>query len=243
MKKVVINLLILFFTISCSDSETAIFENSLSFYINNKTIEMGAVISCAASDITTNDVLIFYYPEHQVENIRFYETPNAEVDKTDYDSYKRVDLISEPFFNGYMGKFKKSFAKENWVIITYELNGEIKLSNPIRIKHLTKPTVWTNDVNINQDETTMPEFIWTDNANGDNAIYFQVISNTNNDLLSGTYTYENHFQYYDTSNVILNITKQTPPHLTVNTNYKFTLMDVSTDNWVNTIIQKTFTAK
>ncbi|MCF6223082.1 MAG: hypothetical protein L3J34_05070 [Flavobacteriaceae bacterium] len=114
------------------------------------------------------------------------------------------------------------------------------MSNPIRIKHVLKPTVWTEDVSIDHTQTGMPIFNWINNEFGDNAIYFQVVSDSQNSLLSGTYTNENQFQYYNTSNVVLNITTQTPPELIIGTSYNFTLMDVSEDNWVNSVIQKIF---
>ena len=82
----------------------------------------------------------------------------------------------------------------------------------------------------------MPKFSWINNQFGDNAIYFQVVSDAQNNLLSGTYTVENEFQYYNTSNVVLNITTEEPPLLSIGALYNFTLMDVSTDNWVNLFI-------
>ena len=90
----------------------------------------------------------------------------------------------------------------------------------------------------------MPRFTWVDSAVAENVIYFQVISDVANNLLSGTYTIEKTFQYYNTSNVTLNITRELPPaELEVGKNYNFTMMGVSTDNWVNLVIQKPFTAQ
>ena len=98
---------------------------------------------------------------------------------------------------------------------------------------MTKPTLWNDEVVIVETPPNMPVFRWEDNAVGDNAIYFQVISDSQNNLLSGTYTYENLFQYYNTDNVVLNVTTQTPPDLVPKASYNFTLVDVSSDNWVN----------
>jgi hypothetical protein len=137
----------------------------------------------------------------------------------------------------------RNIPNEKWVIVTYELNNEIKISNPIRTKQILKPSIWSDDVTINQEMSTMPSFMWQNNAFGDNAIYFQIISDIQDNLFSGTYTYENQFQYYNTSNVVLNITAQAPPTLSIGSSYNFTLMDVSEDNWVNTVIQKTFDAQ
>ncbi|WOD44445.1 hypothetical protein [Hwangdonia lutea] len=234
---------LLIFTSCLKDTDDDL-RHTLEAYILNKPFEIGAVIACAASDENTNEILTFYYPEIGATNIRFYETENAQVDKNEFSNYTQIVIPSEPFFNGYLGKFTQSSANEKWIIVTFERQGEIKISNPIRSKQNIKPTVWNDAVSINQDVSTMPSFTWEDDAFGDNAIYFQVVSDAQNNLLSGTYTYDNHFQYYNTSNVVLNITTQlTPPPLITGNNYNFTLMDVSEDNWVNWVILKTFEAE
>ena len=233
-------ILCLVIVMSCTDTEYAI-EQSLELYASSKPIEIGAVIACAANDKDTGDVLTFFYPQEGASNIRFYETESTQQDHEDFTNYKQVFIDSEPFFNGHLGKFTQSNSKEKWVIITFELNNEIKISNPIRIKHQTKPTVWTEAVTIDQTISGMPEFSWQHNAAGDNAIYFQVISDSQDNLLSGTYTYESMFQYYNISNVVLNVTTQLPvPDLISGNSYNFTLMDVSLDNWVNLVVSKSF---
>jgi hypothetical protein len=63
------------------------------------------------------------------------------------------------------------------------------------------------------------------------------------DFISGTYTYDNYFEYNITSNVVLNINTIMPENLVLDTTYNFTLMAVSEDNWVNLVIQKSFVAK
>jgi hypothetical protein len=226
---------------SCSNNDdTVIAINILSDYVNGRIIETGAVIACAASEENTNVVLTFFYPEEGATNIQYFETEDETAVNSNFENYKRVRLESSPFFNGYLQFFKTTPSVEKWIVITYELDGEVKLSNPIRTKQLVKPTVWNDEVVINQNEALMPQFSWEANAFGDNAIYFQVVSDAENNLISGTYTYENQFQYYDLSNVVLNITEGTPPTLINNTNYNFTLMDVSLDNWVNLVVQKPF---
>lgn len=216
---------------------------TLATYTQGQVIELGAVIACAASDESTDAVLVFFYPEEGATDIRYYETLNNQVDNADFSNYNQVLLQSEPVFNGHLGKFTQNLSNEKWIIITFELDGEIKISNPIRTKQISKPTAWNDDVNINQDTSGMPLFTWVDDAFGDNAIYFQVVTDENDNLLSGTYTNENQFQYYNISNVVLNVTTQIPPELIPNNNYNFTLMDVSLDNWVNWVIQKSFVAE
>ena len=223
--------------VSCSDNDD-LNDVSLSAYLINFEIETGAVIACAASK--GNAVFIFFYPENGAENIKCYETSSSAVDAHDYKNYNRISLNKEQVFNGYLEKFILNSSVEKWVIVTFELDGEIKISNPIRIKHLTKPTVWNDHVIIDQSEHAMPIFSWIHNIEEDNVIYFEVISDVEDNLLSGTYTYQNNFQYYNLENVVLNITSQSPPELIVNNSYNFTLMDVSEDNWVNLVIQKPF---
>lgn len=239
--RIVTFIIISLFFVSCShDDDGLVDSNVLSEYLKNRITEMGSVIACAASDINdSNTILTFYYPEVGATDIRFYETETVAVNKFEYTKYKHVVLESEPFFNGYLGQFTTQASVEKWIIITYELNNEIKISNPIRTKQIDKPTVWNTNITVDLDETLMPHFSWEANVVGDNAIYFQVVSKVNNDLVSGTYTYENNFKFYDTSNVVLNITEDFP-ELENNTNYNFTLMDVSLDNWVNLVSQKAF---
>ena len=239
-----IKYIILCFSIllSCSKDDEEI-SQSLDTYTQNKAFEMGAVIACAASDNDTGDILTFYYPELGATDIRFYETTNTEVDEADFKNYIRNFPVSEPVFGGHLGKFTQKASNEKWIIITFELDGDIKISNPILTKQVSKPTVWNDLTIINQSQSGMPNFTWEDNLVGENAIYFQVISDKNNNLLSGTYTYENMFQYYNTSNVVLNVTVNTPPDLVLFEKYNFTLMDVSLDNWVNLVIQKSFIAE
>lgn len=232
-------LLFLGLILSCSESDRDDGVQTLKTYLSGG-FEQGAVIACAATDAEAKKILTFFYPEAGARDIRIYQTDDDEVDKDDYSKYTQVFLQSEPVFNGYLGMFPQESTTEKWIVITFELEGEIKISNPIRSKQITKPTVWHDDVTINQENTEMPVFTWEDDAFGDNAIYFQVISDHENNLLSATYTLENQFQYYKTSNVVLNITTEMPPVLISGNTYNFTLMDVSEDNWVNSVISKTF---
>jgi len=236
-----LNLFLLFILIiSCSKDDDSVAVDTLESYVLNKTVETGAVIACAASEENSNDVLTFYYPKIGATNVKLYITEGIDVNPLNYSKYMYLKAASTPVFNGYLGRFKTNKAVEHFVIISYELDNEIKISNPIRTKQHTKETYWSDEVTVNQEDILMPKFSWENNQVGDNAIYFQVLSSVNNDLISGTYTTENNFQFYSLTNVVLNITMATSPELVVNTNYNFTLMDVSEDNWVNLVHQKTF---
>lgn len=243
MKKLLILCICLIIASCSNDDDSNISTDSLLDYIANKTIETGAVIACAASEEDTNAILTFFYPEAGATNIRFYETENAMVENLEYSNYNIKTIDSEPVFNGALRRYRTEANIERWIIITYELDNEIKISNPIRTKQITKPSIWNDEITIDQTNPLMPIFNWELNAVGDNAIYFQVISSANNDLISGTYTLENMFQFYNLSNVVLNITTGIPQLESV-MDYQFTLMDVSLDNWVNIItLNKNFTTQ
>ncbi|WP_299102103.1 hypothetical protein [uncultured Winogradskyella sp.] len=238
-------LVLIFLIASCgNDDSSMLIEdlNSLSIYIEGRIIENGAVIACAGNtenNIETVD--IFFYPENGASNFRLYETTSLTVDPNDVLNYNRVFLEDTPVFNGYLRKFTGDFNSERWFIVSFEIDGEIKLSNPIRIKNETQPSLYSTQIIINQDIPQMPLFTWSVNSEENNAIFFEVLSTIDNDLISGTYTFETQFQYYDTSNVVLNITNGTPPNLVQGEDYKMTIMDVSEDNWINEIFVSQFT--
>ncbi|KJD37013.1 hypothetical protein PW52_00710 [Tamlana sedimentorum] len=216
----------------------------LTSYIENKTYETGAVIACAGNESeTSNAAAVYFYPEGDAENFILFETASNNVDPNNFENYTRLQAEDLPVFNGYLRKFENNITVERWFIVSFEMDGEIKLSNPILIKNQSQPTIFSSDININQDTSQMPLFTWEVNSEADNAIFFEVISNTNNDLISGTYTFETQFQYYNTSNVVLNITNGTPPDLTLGETYSITIMDVSEDNWINEFFINQFTVQ
>lgn len=230
---------------SCTPDDDLKTYQNLQEYINiNTRLELDEVIACAASDTDNSDVsYIFYYPVPEATEVQYFETVNADVDPNDFALYKPVVYDKEPVFNGYLERFVRNDTNEVWCIVTYLTEGKLHKSNPIRLKHQTKPTEWINTVAIDFTQTKMPKFVWNDGTVTENTIYFQVITDQNNDLLSATYTYDKWFQYYDLDNVVLNVTRNSPPDLIIDNSYRFTLMGVSVDNWVNLVIEKPFVAE
>ncbi|NAS29997.1 hypothetical protein GTQ40_03345 [Flavobacteriaceae bacterium R38] len=240
---------LLFLCIACSSDnnvvpnseENNIPDSSLAALTATNTIEVDNVIACAAGSPTDpNTIIAFVYPREEATDIRFFETESIEVDKNDYTNYEQIEVAEEDFFNGYLKMFKRTSLQEKWVIITFFEDNILHLSNPIRLKHLSKPTEYTDVVNVSPGNSGEALFEWEDGIIEENAIYFQVISDEQDNLLSGTYTFEQHFLYYVLDNVVLNITEEIPPELESGTSYNFTLMGVSEDNWVNLFIQKSF---
>ncbi|MEM9075760.1 MAG: hypothetical protein AAGC43_01930 [Bacteroidota bacterium] len=226
-----------FVLISCSsdgDVEIDLDETRLDSFLSGRELVVDNVIACAASNRNPEVVSVFLYPRPGVSNIRYYETQNAEVDKDDFSQYTQRELPLIDVFNGYLLKYEVLPDEEKWVIVSFEEAGAVHISNPIRLKQLSKPTEYLSE-NVMTDFSmgTMPEFTWQDGVFTDSRIYFHVITNAANDFLSGTYTFERRFQYYKLDNVVLNITEETPPDLLPETSYNFNLLAVSEDNWVN----------
>ncbi len=215
---------------------------NLAAITEGRRVVVDNVIACAASNEDQNVVSIFLYPRPGVTNINFFRTSNASVDKNDYSNYNLGTGQPQEVFNGFLLKYEVEPEQEQWVIVSFEEEGALHLSNPIRIKHRSKPTEYL-DENVTIDaSSTMPVFTWEDGTFDDSVIYFHVISDANNDLLSGTYTFERSFQYYNLSNVVLNITEVVPPPDLLNDfEYNFSLLAVSEDNWVNLFAEIPFT--
>ena len=215
---------------------------NLAALTDGRQVVLDDVIACAVSNEDHNVVSIFLYPRPGVTNINFFQTKDATVAKDDFSNYTLGSAQALDVFNGFLLKYEVVPPEEQWVIVSFEEEGSLHLSNPIRLKHRSKPTEYL-DENITVDNSSaMPIFTWQDGAFDDSAIYFHVVSDAANDLFSGTYTFDRSFQYYNVSNVVLNITEVIPPpDLLVNTEYHFTLLAVSEDNWVNLFAATPFT--
>lgn len=231
--------LIVFLVLSCSTDALNV-EETLNDSLASKQVIRDNVIACAASNSDDNLISVFFYPRQGVTNIRYFETIDASFDKNDFDNYTQVETPIIDVFNGFLKKYEIASEVEKWVIVAFDEAGQTNLSNPIRLKQNTKPTEYLSQ-NVSVDaSSTMPSFSWQDGSYDDTKIYFQVVSDEANNLLSGTYTFERNFQYYKLDNVVLNITKGTAPLLTFGDQYGFTLLAVSEDNWVNLFAEVPF---
>ncbi len=231
MKKIFI--LITCFIVGCSTDKIES-EASLAGILADNQFEVDNVIACAANNENSELISVFFYPRPGAKNFQCYETSGD--DKNNFKNYSKINATLFDVFNGYLMRFEASFDSEKWVIVTFEEAGKVHLSNPIRLKHLSKPTEYLAD----NSTINAPMFSWQDGNYLDTAIYFQVISDEQNNLLSGTYTYDKFFTFYELDNVVLNITQKTPANLIKGGSYNYTLMAVSEDNWVNMISAKPF---
>lgn len=245
------NLILLIITLSffaCQKKEE-LQENILSEYIQlNNSLELADLIACAGGKedglfgVASEPTSVFFYPIIGATDFRYFEAENI-ADSLDFSKYVAKDLSSEPIFDGYLWKFNNvSFTGERMGVVTYRTPGKLHTCTPIRQKTTTKPTEVNPDLGNIFEKGLMPTFTWEDGLIKESVIYFQVVSDADDNFISGTYTFEKQFTFYDLSNVVLNITDTTSlPVLEPNKEYKFTMMGVSEDNWVNLLIEKEFT--
>lgn len=241
-------LLIVLIALSCKKDNPTLQENILSDYLElNNDLGSGDIIACAGGKegglfgIAEEPTSVFFYPIKGASDFRYFEAENI-ADSLDFSKYFQKDLEDEPVFNGYLWKFNNlPFTGERMGIVTYKTPGKLHICTPIRQKTTLKPTEINPDLATVTESGINPKFAWDDGLLKENVIYFQVIADQSDNLISGTYTYEKEFAFYDLNNVVLNITDTTStPVLEPNQNYKFILMGVSEDNWVNLFVVKEF---
>jgi len=237
----------LVFIFSCQ-REPVLQENVLAEYIElNSDLERGDIIACAGGKegglfgFANEPTSVFFLPIEGATDFRYYEAENVS-DSLDFSKYFRKDLVGEPIFNGFLRKFNNlPFTGERMGVVTYRTPGRLHTCTPIRQKTPIKPTEVNPDLGVVETNGVTPRFSWEDGIIDESVIYFQIISDAANNFISGTYTLEKQFTFYDLSNVVLNITDTTStPTLEPNQDYKFTMMGVSEDNWVNLFIEKEF---
>jgi len=191
-------------------------------------------------------ISILYYPEGDVSEVGYFESASIDVNPDDLTNYTYKSLEDRPLFNGYLRMLIRERTDQNvWCRVTFVRDGNIHISNAIRIKYNDFPTESNNEVlSIDQSANLSPIFTWTDGLIDRNAIYFHVVLDDEGELVSGTYTFEKTFQFYNLSNVVLNIRDvNPPPTLEPSSDYTFVLMAVSLDNWVNLLIEQPFSTE
>lgn len=235
---------LLFFSCSSADEPGDIIKElqTLATVVEQSAVEIDNVIAIASGSSNPNEVVAYVYPRVDATALKYWETPDLTADKNDYTVYTQVDLPAEDLFNGYLKTFTRETEVERWVIISFRESGKLHISSPIQLKHLSQNTLFSGTIAIDQSIQGSPIFNWDSLVSPLDNRYFQVVSSGTNDFLSGTYTTETNFQFYNLDNVVLNITTETPTSLVAGDAYIFTLMSVSEDNWVNTLVNLPFTA-
>lgn len=216
-------------------------------------IQLDSLIACAASgqhgflqEASGQPVSVIYLPVSGSGETWYFETNGSVGDKTDFRQYQLRNLEDRPLLNGFLRKFAHpGNAIQTIGMVATVSNAKLFLSNPINIKETEQPTDFNvADIAIDLTEPLMPEFGWPESPQGEDAIYFHVVSDASNNLISGTYSYDRNFRFYDLSNVVLNIHDTDPaPQLLPGEDYTFSVLAVSLDNWVNAFWSKGFSTE
>ena len=114
------------------------------------------VIACAAGgkEVSMGDekfpISVYFYPVPGATNFHYFESSSANINAKDFSKYRLATVELAPVFNGYLRRFKHGpVNNEVWGVVTYQVNDQLVLSNPIRMKLTTKPTQMANElVNI-----------------------------------------------------------------------------------------------
>jgi len=206
-------------------------------------IQSDSLIACAASgqngflaESSELPVSVIYLPVKNSGETWYFESEEVVTNQEDLSQYQRQELIETPLLNGFLRKFiHPGTSEERMGIVATVSNGKLFISNPINLKFAEQPSAFNpNAVRVDTTDPVMPVFDWSASGAGEDAIYFHVVSDSENNLISGTYSIDPHFQFYDLSNVVLNIHDTDPaPALSAGSEYTFSVMAVSLDNWVN----------
>lgn len=249
MKQFAILSFVIFSLLSCEKeltSTTASF--GLKGYLDSKAnLPLGNIIACAGGTTTSflndsiNPISVFFYVDSGAHDFRYYETNSINVNPNDYNLYFERDYDMTVLFQGVMRKFNHPpLSDERWGIVTYETEGKVHICNPIRLKAVVEPTQDISTITAIMETGVNPSFDWTAENEPNNVIYFSIVSDLNSELISGTYTTDKFWTFYDLSNVVLNVTPNPNPSLMPSTDYNYTMMGVSVDNWVHTFAAKPF---
>lgn len=207
------------------------------------------LIACAAGGElptflnSTDLVNVFFYPKLYSTDFQYYELNGTTGDKENLNLYEKVNINCEPILNGFMKRYVINSSVEKWCRVSYESNDTLWFSKPILIQPSTVPTSdGSNLLTITENEN--PTFFWEDTNQNQNAIYFQVVVDASNRVLSATYTRDAFFTYNDWSNVLLNVSPLGAPFpLNENDIHRIIIMGVDSDNWVRTLFSGTFTGR
>jgi len=232
---------------SCKRDQANDILSDLELYVEeNSDLTTDFLIACATGDTSTfgnesSPISVFYYPISGSSDPHLFISKVGISDSSDISQYSEQTYPSLDVLNGKLKRYTCPNLSDVWAIVTYNSPGKVHISDPVKIKYHSNPTAFIDSiVNINEVGVN-PEFSWISESEPNNVIYFEVVSDTLGNIISGTYTIDKFWDFYDTSNVVLNIHETVPaPFLAPNETYEFTLMGVSEDNWVYTAAIKRF---
>ncbi len=223
---------------------------NLQRYLNeNASKEKKEAFAFGASANVENPELtyLYYLPLAGASDLRYYETDAINVDENNFENYRRQNLTDEAVFGGRFRRYLRAGSKrESWSIVTYVIEGVLYQSKPVKIKIESKPTEWIlrdDGVAISYPQTLRPVFTWADGKINENSQYLKVLSDQSNTFITGVFTEQKSFTYYNEATITSKIHTVKPPALIFDDQYKIFIAGLSTDNWANLLIERTFKAQ
>lgn len=202
-------------------------------------VEETLAFACADESID-NLTYIYFYPPEGATNIQYFETRNLQSVKTNLNAYNKRILEMEDVFQGKLKRLLRIGEEDAFAIITFLVDDKFYQSEPISIKRQRLGTIYDNLVNLDFSTALQPKFSW--NPAVDNQFYHQVVSDVNDNFLTGTFTELPTFRYGSFNNVI-DVISLNIPDLVLNEDYKFTLFAIDVEFWVNVISTRDFVAQ
>jgi hypothetical protein len=242
-----VRLIFLLLVLISSCSKDKITSDLERFVNDNSELSTDYLIACAGGNTTEfmgdseNPISIFYYNVDGASEAQLFELRAEGLDPNDFGNYESSSLNGVSLFNGRMGHFKSpAINSEKWFIVCYTTASKLHISDPIVILASTLPTVEISSHIAVTENGIMPSFDWSNDPTDGNVIYFSLISDSANNFISGTYTEVKNWQFYDLSEVVLNVTPVQNPSLNPNENYSYLNMGVDEDNWVRSMGTQNF---
>ena len=233
-----------------NDDDKVADPNSLQAFIDDSdhTTISRTLYACAAGNTTEFlgyvdlPVSIFFYPFPGASDYNYFESTSTAIDTADFKQYQKKSLQGLPVFKGKLQRFlSPSYDEERFGVITYRVGTVLHISEPIQLRPKASPTADIDeDIAVNVSGT-YPNFDWSEINVPANTIYFSVITDSDNNFVSGVYTTDDYWQFYDEYNIVLDVNENTIPVLNPNTSYKFVHMGVDDENWVHSYGERVFT--
>jgi len=229
-------------------------ESLQSFILNNNLIEQpDSLIACAFSGNHAflpqglgADVRILSYSYFEEGEFLYFHSTDRVSASGDFNHYTyRRPLGSRSVADGFfevLPMVQPAAGAFERMIVVRVIGDKAYLSNTIFIKGVDELTAaFPNALATENLGQGSQRFIWPEDP-GDNVIYFQLLTDGTDRVVSATYTVAPEFTYYQTDNVVLNVSPGTPPASLSATDgpYRMTVMGVGANNWVNFIRDASF---
>ncbi len=220
--------------------------------VNALTVQADSLIACAFSGDhgflptgMTGEARVLAYSYLPGVDFLYFRSTDELSAATDLSHYEfDPGNGTRPVANGFFEVLpteSPAAGDEELFIVAFVSGAKVYVSNPISVKGTDLPTAsFPEELSTDLAQPRNPAFSWPD-APGDNVIFFHLLTDIDGNVVSGTYSTENTFSYYDLANVVLNVSPGTPPaSLSTGNTHRMTIMGVGSNNWVNFIRDATF---